>query len=210
MIDASGMRTEALAIARTPPSTGWSNRRRPAETAPPCHDPIMSYPPPQPPGNPYGAPPPAIQIAGMGQRLLARIIDSILLGIGTTILSFVFNLNISFNLNADEGYTPFQNAQLATVSLLMGALTVAYEVVLIALRGATVGKMALGIRVVHADTGGLPGWSPAILRWAVFSLPSYLCCIWFPIVALSPFFDNSGRRQGWHDKAAKTLVLKAR
>jgi uncharacterized RDD family membrane protein YckC len=28
------------------------------------------------------------------------------------------------------------------------------------------------------------------------------------VVYLSPFFDSSGRRQGWHDMAAKTVVIR--
>jgi len=30
--------------------------------------------------------------------------------------------------------------------------------------------------------------------------------LWVLLCELSPFFDNQGRRQGWHDKAAKTIV----
>jgi hypothetical protein len=41
-------------------------------------------------------------------------------------------------------------------------------------------------------------------------LGGLFCYIGALIVYLSPLFDNSGRLQGWHDKAANDVVIKSR
>jgi uncharacterized RDD family membrane protein YckC len=95
-------------------------------------------------------------------------------------------------------------ARLIGVTLLVGFV---YETALIALRGQTLGKMAVRIRVVRQDDGALPGWGPSLIRWFVpvaasivplGALVVYLWMLWDP------------RRQGLHDRAARTLVVGAR
>jgi hypothetical protein len=39
---------------------------------------------------------------------------------------------------------------------------------------------------------------------------SLFCSLLALAVYSSPLFDNSGRLQGWHDKAANDLVIKVR
>jgi len=70
-------------------------------------------------------------------------------------------------------------------------------------RGATPGKMVIGARVVDAATLGTLGTGQAILRYVgyyVSTIPLLLGLIWVG-------FDS--RKQGWHDKIAGTLVIKA-
>ncbi len=55
--------------------------------------------------------------------------------------------------------------------------------------------MILGIRIVRTEDGRVPGWVPAILRWLVPFVGSFVCGIGQLVVYLSPFFDSSGRRQ---------------
>jgi hypothetical protein len=37
-----------------------------------------------------------------------------------------------------------------------------------------------------------------------------ICGLVTLLVYISPFFDNTGRNQGWHDKVAKTFVINSR
>ena len=70
-------------------------------------------------------------------------------------------------------------------------------------RGATPGKMVIGAQVVDAATLGKLGTGQAILRYIgyyVSMIPLLLGLIWVG-------FD--ARKQGWHDKIAGTLVIKA-
>ena len=100
--------------------------------------------------------------------------------------------------------------------LLTLMIGVAYEPVMIALRGQTLGKMATRIRVVRADNGLPPGWSKSIARWI---MPSVLIAVpliaWvrldFGILMSVPVylsFSWDRLHQGWHDKMAGTLVIK--
>jgi len=69
------------------------------------------------------------------------------------------------------------------------------------LKGQTLGKMAVGIKVVNAE-GYMPGLGTAALREVLGKFISiialYLGFIWI-------IWD--GRKQGWHDKIAKTYVV---
>jgi uncharacterized RDD family membrane protein YckC len=67
--------------------------------------------------------------------------------------------------------------------------------------GATPGKIALGVRIVDARTGGTPGILQLTVRFLAYllsALPLYLGFLW---VALDR------RKQGWHDKIARTIVI---
>lgn len=93
-----------------------------------------------------------------------------------------------------------------------------YEIVLTATRGQTLGKMATRTQVVRAEDlfqpewGRAPGWGQSIIRWALpavllipaFYLP-YVGEILFLLCYLALMWDRD--RQGWHDKAANTLVV---
>jgi uncharacterized RDD family membrane protein YckC len=85
-----------------------------------------------------------------------------------------------------------------------------YVWLMLAYRDATLGKMALGIKVVNQVTGEIPGLGPAFVRALVPFAASLFCPLLALLVYLSPLFDNSGRLQGWHDKAANDLVIKVR
>ncbi len=68
--------------------------------------------------------------------------------------------------------------------------------------GRTPGKMLLGLKVIQT-TGKDMTYGVAFLRWVgyIFSvLPLYLGFLWVA-------FD--GKKQGWHDKIAGTLVIRS-
>jgi uncharacterized RDD family membrane protein YckC len=67
--------------------------------------------------------------------------------------------------------------------------------------GATPGKIALGIRIVDAASGGPPGTLHLVARFFAYfvsALPLYLGFLWAAI---------DRRKQGWHDKIARTIVI---
>ena len=174
-------------------------------------------PPPMPgPGPGYSAPLPGPVFADMGQRLLARIIDAVLIGVLYAIISALFLAGAASQVTVDPNTGEITDGGRGVIGsfflavFILGVLGIAYEVVLIALRGATLGKQVMGIKVVREQDGGLPGWGPAALRWAIPFAGSFICGIGQILVYLSPFFDNTKRYQGWHDKVAKTFVIRAR
>ena len=162
---------------------------------PPPDDSGWSSEPPPPPPDPsgHGAAPAAgfaaletgetVELATPGLRLGARLID-IVIGIVLTVVVGIID--------------PF------LLPILVGA---AYETCFVALKGQTPGKMATSIKVVRADNGTLPGWGPAAGRWVIPAIGYTLLILPGLLVHASLLWDD--RRQGWHDKAVKTLVVKA-
>ena len=140
-----------------------------------------------------------VELASPGNRLLAHIIDMLIL----MVMGFLFGI-----LDAISSlllpYSEMLSLYLTLFPLVIGIL---YIVVLIALKGQTLGKMAMKVRVVQEDDGSIPGWGKSIIRWLV---PSILFIVICPglICYLSIIWDK--RKQGWHDKVANTLVIKVR
>ncbi|MGL5858443.1 MAG: RDD family protein [Angustibacter sp.] len=150
----------------------------------------------------------------MGKRFVARLLDGLILGIPLSIVYFGLTAGAISQVEGDRvtGETTSGGGFLAALLAFYGltfVATIAYEVVLIALRGATLGKQIMKIKVVQEANGSLPGWSPSVIRWIIPTAGSFVCGIGQLVVFLSPLFDNSGRQQGWHDKAAKTHVVNA-
>ncbi|MCD6042134.1 MAG: hypothetical protein K0R40_1737 [Burkholderiales bacterium] len=67
--------------------------------------------------------------------------------------------------------------------------------------GATPGKLALGMKIVDASTGQPPTLGRLLLRFLgyfVSAFPLYLGFVWAAV---------DRRKQGWHDKIARTIVI---
>mgnify|MGYP000980991241 CR=1 FL=1 len=106
----------------------------------------------------------------------------------------------------------------ATTMLMAGAgavfwvIAVLYEAGMVAWKGQTLGKMLLRIRIVRRTDGGRPSPGEAAVRyavptvWLLLPLPVVGQLMWM-VVYLSSI--PNARRQGWHDKAASTLVVGA-
>lgn len=130
-------------------------------------------------------------------RLGARVVDGLFVAVVLTAL--VAGGAVELDSVSPQTFP----TRLLGATLLVGLV---YETTFIALRGQTLGKMAVGIRVVRQHDGAIPGWGPSFVRWFVPVLASivpfgamvvYLWMLWDP------------RRQGLHDRAARTLVVVA-
>jgi uncharacterized RDD family membrane protein YckC len=71
-------------------------------------------------------------------------------------------------------------------------------------RQATPGKMAIGARIVDADSGAKPTTAQFIGRYLAY----YVSLFAFGLGYLWIAFD--ARKQGWHDKLANTVVVRPR
>ena len=179
-----------------------------------------SGPPPQyiPPPGPYapqmaGYPLPAFAAGktygGFWIRLVARIVDGIIIGVPLSVLFIVFA--VAAGGLAGQTNTTDQNAQAAVglglvgVWLLIATLatlgTVVYFVYFWGTSGSTLGMRIFNLRIVDADTGASIGIARAIVRYLMSFVNSVACYIGWIWVA----FDQ--RKQGWHDKVANSVVL---
>jgi uncharacterized RDD family membrane protein YckC len=151
-----------------------------------------------------------VKVATIGSRALARIIDSVILYAIVGILYFVL---VGGTAAATDGSDSSGGSIIAASFAFLGIsvlITILYELVMIAIKGQTLGKMIMGIKVVRSSDGQVPGFGPAFMRWLLPMIGSFLCYVGALLVYLSPLFDSSGRVQGWHDKAANTLVIGTR
>lgn len=164
----------------------------------------------------YAAVPTGPVLAGRGRRLVARIIDWIILGVVSTVLTWgqfrqLNELTAQYQTSSDPmgiySDPEYWNAT-AVSGLVTLVLWVVYEGVLTRLRGATLGKMAMGLRV-EPVRGGQVGWGRSLGRVLVWYLPVYLTCgLWFVLDSLWCLWDP--RKQTLHDKIVGTVVLASR
>ncbi|MER6824565.1 RDD family protein [Streptosporangium sp. NPDC000563] len=174
-------------------------------------------------GQPYGGPPGApAPLAEWWQRLLARLVDGIILAIPGVIISLVLTAMLVTAPTFDgtsitEGSGTFLAGLL--IALVSASIYMAYEFLMLSRGGQTVGKMVMGIKVVPVGSalppGGL-GSDMAVKRAGVFFGPQFLS--WIPFVGfLFNIFSlvnvlwllwDKPLQQALHDKVAGTVVVK--
>lgn len=154
--------------------------------------------------TPYAAPQsdlnPADDVApvyvGFWARVGASLIDTIIIMVVTVPL-----LTAVYGWQYFESTSPVHGPLDFLISYLLPAVAV---ILFWQYRSATPGKMAINAIIVDAKTGGKPSTGQLIIRYVgyfVSTIPLLLGLIWVA-------FDK--RKQGWHDKMAGTLVVKAR
>jgi uncharacterized RDD family membrane protein YckC len=141
------------------------------------------------PGIPAG-----VEIGGLGRRLVARILDGLVLGPVYLVIAVM-------TWDSDFGAQTLG-------TLVQSVIAFAYDSYFLTTRGRTLGKGWMGLRVVQLANGQRPDQTSSMKRAALYNFSWIACYIGSILVALSPVFDGSGRRQGWHDKFAGTVVIK--
>ena len=121
--------------------------------------------------------------AGFWARFAANLIDGI-------ILSLLISLPISILTG---------NSQ--TGSIVNGLAGVLYCILMWGSRGATLGKMAMKIKIVGTD-GSDVSYGIAFLRYIGYFISAIPFCLGY----LWMLWD--GRKQTWHDKIASTCVIR--
>jgi uncharacterized RDD family membrane protein YckC len=138
--------------------------------------------PPAESGPPVGGP--SGPRAGFWRRFAAAFLDGIILGIVNFILGRIFSVGVYYVLSViiDWGYyTALEGSE----------------------RGASLGKMALGIRVLDFERGGRLSYGRALARNVakiLSAIPIFLGYFWM-------LWDSEKRT--WHDKIAGAVVVPA-
>jgi uncharacterized RDD family membrane protein YckC len=170
----------------------------------------------QPLGVVRGMPVAAVHAAarhygGFWIRFVARLIDGMILGIINAIvrIPFMMMFGSGIGMGLDRGlrggmvFGPGMAGVFGTSTLIGLALGAAYDVYFLSAHGATPGKMALGLRVIHADGGPI---SPmlALARHFAEWLSAIILMIGYIMAAFDP------EKRALHDRICNTRVVYSR
>ncbi|WP_431959653.1 RDD family protein [Actinacidiphila sp. bgisy160] len=158
--------------------------------------------------------------ASPGKRLVARLIDTVVVGavvaaaavpLGTSAYEHLRDKVDAARLTGEEmtvwlidGTTGVQLGIVAAVALVTGLL---YEVLPTAKWGRTLGKKLLGLRVLDIESQYEPGFGQALRRWLTHTV---LDALVIGFLGLAWCLFDRPWRQCWHDKAARTFVARER
>ncbi len=155
---------------------------------------------PRPDGGPGGPDGVAPEYVGFWARVGASLIDTIwvlpLVVVWLTLVSGGWR-----HVTLDR---VLEWSQSSSEQLLLFAVLALVIVPLWVRRSATPGKQLIGARIVDSNTLGPPTSRQLMIRYLGYLLATLPLGLGFLWIA----FDK--RKQGWHDKLAKTVVIRAR
>ena len=187
-------------------------------------------------GQPYGAKPvpctaDGVPLAGWWQRALAIVIDAVIVSTIAALLAMPIYLRIAATLGdyfresfqaAEQGLPmppqPDVSAIISTTDqLILLAVTFGLHTLYLAAfvrwRGATPGKMIVGLRVVPVDQGRSQeklSWSVVVIRAVCWTAPNLYALLLVLRIADIVLPLTNPRRQALHDLAVKTQVVRIR
>jgi uncharacterized RDD family membrane protein YckC len=144
-------------------------------------------------------------LANRGKRLVARIIDALIVGVP---VAAIMTLVVGGYDLAD----PDDNGRFAAVQGVTMLAYLLYEGLMLTSSGQTVGKKLMRIRVAMLENGAVPAGSPGWIRASVYTLPEVVPCFGFVFWLLNVLWCtwDVPYRQCLHDKAARTVVVETR
>lgn len=144
--------------------------------------------------------PAGLTLATIPRRLAGLVVDQILVAVPVAVVAVSLGFRPSDEITGR--WTLAFGAGLSAVAFV-------YETLMIAMLGRTVGKLAFGTRVVRMIDGQRPTWTQAAMRalvplafGAIPRIGVYLGMIVYSLALWNPL------RQGLHDRAAGTLVVR--
>ena len=167
------------------------------------------------------------QIAHLGRRLLAKLIDLLVILLVLVPLDlfaegrlrqavvYIRNVVAGEPVDPDNIYLLLHIAiTVMTTALFVYLLAFSYDMLFV---GYTPGKGVMHIRIVSVDDGSKPRFRQICKRWIILNPPLWLLVLAGLIgvlgqlaslvIYLSPVWNS--QRRGWHDKKAGTVVVNA-
>ena len=140
------------------------------------------------------------QLASWGRRLAALLVDVIVLVVAISVAL------VAAGMPADELRDRVENGETLLVIVLFLIPEAIYYTWMVGSRSQTLGKMALGIKVVDAESRAPIGYLRAFRRW--LSTAAMRALFWIPAIVdhLWPLRDR--RNQALHDKFARSVVVR--
>jgi uncharacterized RDD family membrane protein YckC len=140
------------------------------------------------------------ELASWGRRLAALLVDI------TVLILVIAVALLAAGVSAEELRARMREGETLLVVVLFLIPEAIYYTALIGSRSQTLGKMALGIKVVDAESRSPIGYARAFTRWlstatlrALFTIPTVVDHLW-------PLRDP--RNQTLHDQLARSVVVR--
>jgi uncharacterized RDD family membrane protein YckC len=133
-----------------------------------------------------------------GRRVVATIVDGFVIGGIYAAMAAVFG-----TITTDGGAGHWVATMPAAGSVAYAVVVALYFVLLEGYRGQTLGKMAVGIKVVSEATGAPPGLAAATVRTALRMIDGFASYLVAFIAVLA-----TAKRQRLGDMAAHTVVVR--
>src|SRR5262245_35882762 len=165
---------------------------------------------PQPPAWPARPPATVIEVGrpgGFWIRFVAFLIDGLILSVAAVVIVGLFVVFILIGADSDDAGDTSPAVAFAVVLMMLGLLLVGwlYEALMTSsASGATLGKMAVGLRIVRADGAPL-SFGRATARHFLKTLITPLVPLFIGYL-LAAFTQ---RKQALHDFLAETLVIRS-
>ena len=144
----------------------------------------------------------SLRYAGVAIRFGARFIDGLIFGVPFLIVAaLVPNLLKT----ANGGAASMFNGTYILIALFFGLF---YEVLMLRYWGATLGKMACGLRVVRSDASSL-GWGVSFGRYFMYDvvIQSIPLINWILLLTTAIMAGLDEQRRGLHDRVCDTRVV---
>ncbi|MEQ1945627.1 MAG: RDD family protein [Bryobacteraceae bacterium] len=152
----------------------------------------------------YATRPQSVRYAGFWIRFLARLIDGILLNVALMVVRLPLGLSLMGPISTREP----REIMAAAVAIIVGSLVslavgAGYEIFFVSARGATLGKMALGLKVVRPD-----GAPISLGQSAGRYCAQFLSALTLFIGYIMAGFDE--QKRSLHDRICETRVIHIR
>ena len=212
-----GTALAAPKAAAPPPPAAAPPPASPKFPAPPPLAAKPSVPPPSPavprpvappafgvsaPGSPVAAAAAHLQYAGFGSRLVAYLIDTVILLLLIALpLAAIFVVGAP--LRGTERPSPIAMLILLGCTFAIFMISVGYQLYFIGAKGATPGKRMMKLRVTLPDGQYPVGYGKAFLRMIGYAISGMVCYLGFLWILI-----DKEQHRGWHDKIAGTVVIK--
>lgn len=141
--------------------------------------------------------------AGFWVRVGAKILDTLVLWVPFILLTSGLQLAV---YGSPDNWPDDPHLFFMFLSGLFLITLGLYDIVAIKKYETTIGKKAMGLKVISANKEPSIGWGRAVLRKVVYHITTNLLFLY--LGSLWIIWDK--KKQGLHDKAAETYVVKAK
>jgi uncharacterized RDD family membrane protein YckC len=149
------------------------------------------------------AAPSSLRYAGVGIRFGARFVDGLMFIVPFLIVLFLLLPNMLRTAAANRA--PAFNGTFLLVALVFGLF---YEVLMLRYWGATLGKMACGLKVVRSDGTSLD-WGVSFGRFFMYNVVISAVPIvnWILLITTAIMAGTDEQKRGLHDRVCDTRVI---